>query len=428
MAQIPLAERLRPKSLDEVSGQEHLLGAARPLRKVLEQGQLHSMLFWGPPGVGKTSLARLIATYTDAHFVMLSAVKAGVKEVREIAEEAGQRLQFSKQNSILFLDEIHRFTKVQQDLLLPFVEDGTLFLIGASTENPSFEISSALRSRMQLYVLKALTPEDIKAIILRALAHPDGLKGEVELESQALEALALWVDGDARKALATLELLAAQGEKVIGKALLEKTLLAKSLAFDKGGEQFYNLMSALHKALRGSQQDAALYWLARLLGGGVDPLYVARRLVRVASEDIGLADPNALRLALAAKDAVSFLGQPEGELALAQCVVYLAIAPKSNALYSAWKKAQEDAQRYSAAEVPLHLRNAPTQMMKSLAYGKAYAYYFDDPQGSFAQGYFPEAMPVASYYQAQDEGWEKKVKERLRELEEARAAASKKLK
>ncbi len=427
MAQIPLAERLRPQNLADIIGQEHLLGEGKPLRNALSQGRLHSMLFWGPPGVGKTTLARLIAKQIEAYFVMLSAVKAGVKDVREIAEEARQRLQFSGKNTILFLDEIHRFNKAQQDLLLPFVEDGTLYLIGATTENPSFEVNSALRSRMQLYVLKALSTEAIMQILQRGLRHPEGLDSALVMDETALKGLADWSDGDARRALAALELLSSQGEKTVTATLLEKTLAAKSLAFDKGGEHFYNLMSALHKSVRGSQADATLYWLARLLGGGADPLYVARRLVRMASEDIGLADPNALRLAVAARDAVHFLGQPEGELALAQAAVYLALAPKSNAVYTAWKKAQQDAERFASADVPNHLRNAPTQMMKSLGYGEAYAYYFDNPEASFAQGYFPEVMGDKVYYEAFDEGWDKKVKERLSNLAEARANARKKV-
>ena len=399
-----------------------------PLRNALEQGRLHSMLFWGPPGVGKTTLARLIAKQVDAHFVSLSAVKAGVKDVREIAEEARQRLQFSAKNTILFLDEIHRFNKAQQDLLLPFVEDGTLYLVGASTENPSFEVNSALRSRMQLYLLNALTSEAIMKILIRALEHPEGFKGALSFEGNTLEALAEWSSGDARKALAALELVSAQGETKINQGILEKTLASKSLAFDKGGEHFYNLMSALHKSVRGSHADASLYWLARLLAGGADPLYVARRLVRMASEDIGLADPNALRLAVAARDAVHFLGQPEGELALAQATVYLAIAPKSNAVYTAWNKARADAERYAAADVPMHLRNAPTKMMKSLGYGAAYAYYFDDPEASLAQTYFPDIMAEKEYYQAFAEGWDKKVGERLSDLAEARLKAKAALK
>ena len=419
----PLAERLRPTSLNEVAGQQHLVAPGKPLYVAAERAQLHSLLLWGPPGVGKTTLARLLAAQVEAHFTPLSAVTAGVKDIREVAQLAETRLRAGRQRTLLFLDEVHRFNKAQQDLLLPFVEDGTLTLIGATTENPSFEVNSALRSRLHLHVLRALEPADVEALLKRALLHPNGFDGKLTLDSGALGALVAWADGDARRALNGLELGAPYAEDgVLSAANLQRALSVKTLAFDKGGEHFYTLVSALHKSVRGCDPDAALYWLARLLGAGADPMYVARRLIRVASEDVGLADPNALRLAVAARDAARMLGQPEGELALAECTVYLAVAPKSNSVYRAWKAAQQDAQTYGSAEVPLHLRNAATGLLKSLGHGKDYAYYFDDREGSFAQRYFPETVPVQRYYDGAGEGWEHKLASRLASLAQARRA------
>ncbi len=370
------------------------------------------MLLWGPPGVGKTTLAQLLAAASGARFVRLSAVSAGVKEVRAVAAEAGAARGVGT-TTLLFLDEVHRFNKAQQDLLLPFVEDGTLLFIGATTENPSFEVNGALRSRLQLFVLHALSGDELTALLERALVHPDGFNGALSATPEALRILSSWADGDGRRALGALEAAAPYAENgVLDAPQLKSALQAKGSAFDRGGEHFYNLTSALHKSVRGCDPDAALYWLARLLTGGADLMYVARRLVRIASEDVGLADPNALRLALAARDAAQFLGVPEGELALAEATVYLSVAPKSNAVYTAWKAARADAEKYAAAEVPLHLRNAPTGLMKRLGYGKGYRYYFDDPEASFAQDYLPDEVR-GDYYTAAGEGWEQRVRERL---------------
>ncbi len=409
---VPLAERVRPRTLAEVTGQSHLLGPGKPLAVAAARARVPSLLLWGPPGVGKTTLARLLADSSGVHFVKLSAVTSGVKEVRAVAAEAAVRRERGE-GTLLFLDEVHRFNRAQQDLLLPFVEDGTLTLIGATTENPSFEVNGALRSRMQLFVLEGLSHPELGALLSRALSHPEGFAGTLTPTAEALSALAAWADGDGRRALGALEAASAYAED--GTLTLEQVraaLQAKGLTLDKGGEHFYNLTSALHKSVRGCDPDAALYYLARLLSGGADLMYVARRLVRIASEDVGLADPNALRLAVAARDAAQFLGHPEGELALAEAAVYLSVAPKSNAIYTAWKAALTDAERYSAASVPLHLRNAPTSTMKGLGYGKGYRYYFDDPEASFRQRYLPEEVS-GGYYTADGEGWEARVRERL---------------
>lgn len=408
----PLAERVRPRTLSDFVGQPQLLGPGKPLRVALERKQLRSYLLWGPPGVGKTTLAALLAEASGAHFVRLSAVTAGVKDVRAIAAEAASTRLMGR-DTLLFLDEVHRFNKAQQDLLLPFVEDGTLRFIGATTENPSFEVNGALRSRLQLLVLEPLAQGDLETLLTRALAAPEGYGGKLSVTPEALQMLAAWADGDGRRALGALETAAPYAQDgALGEADIKAALQAKGLAFDKGGEHFYNLVSALHKSVRGCDPDAALYWLARLLAGGADLMYVARRLVRIASEDVGLADPNALRLALAARDSAQMLGVLEGELALAEATVYLAVAPKSNAVYTAWKAARADAEAHGNAEVPLHLRNAPTGMMKRLGYGEGYRYYFDDPEASFKQRYLPEEVK-GGYYKADGEGWESRVRERL---------------
>ena len=407
----PLAERLRPRTVAEVVGQSHLLGPGKPLTRVLASGRLGSLLLWGPPGVGKTTLARLLAGEVGAHFIPLSAVSAGVKDIREAVTEA-ERLRGRGTGTILFLDEIHRFNKAQQDALLPHVESGLLTLIGATTENPSFEVNPALRSRARTLVLRALTPEELLGLLHRALTDERGLPG-VQAEQGALDLLARIADGDARRALNTLEVAATLQQPVTPEAVTEA--FGRHLpSMDKGGEDFYNLISALHKSVRGSHPDAALYWLARMVAGGADPLYVARRVVRMASEDIGLADPQALRVCLAAKDAVEFLGSPEGDLSLAQAVVYLALAPKSNSVYLAWKNALQAANGENLT-VPPHLRNAPTAFMRQQGYGKGYAYYFDDPAGSFEQRYLPEGAELR-LYTPRNEGWEGRASERWRKL------------
>ena len=411
----PLPERIRPRSLDEVVGQDEL---KRRLGRLIERGTPASMILWGPPGSGKTTIARLLAEAFRLPFVALSAVEAGVKEIKALAERTGKEGPI-----LLFFDEIHRLNKAQQDYLLPHVEAGRFVLVGATTENPSFSVIPALRSRAPVYVLRPLTKEEVLTLLRRALAHPEGLPG-VEAEEEALELLADAAAGDARRALLALELAAELGGGRVSLEAAKEALGRENLVMDKGGDAFFDLISALHKSVRGSHADAALYYLARMLEGGADPLYVARRLVRMAAEDVGLADPLALRVALAAKEAYEFLGSPEGELALAEATLYLALAPKSNRVYRAFEEARRAARAHPAAPVPLHLRNAPTGLMKALGYGKGYAYYHDDPEGSFAQAYLPEGLEELSFYEPGDEGWEKKAKARWEELkrrfEEAR--------
>ena len=421
----PLAARMRPVSLEEFLGQEQLLGPGKALGELIRRGEVSSMIFWGPPGSGKTTLAFLIARYTDREFVPFSAVTEGVPRVREIIGEAEERLAQYGRRTILFCDEIHRFNRAQQDAFLPHVERGTIALIGATTENPSFEITGALLSRTRVFVLEPLTETHIQTLVRRALTDEERGLGKLKLalDDDALALLCREADGDARRALQALE---AAAEHVAGagadRASVRPRVLASDIAdalqkrfakYDKGGEEHYNLISALHKAMRGSDPDGSLYWLARMIDGGEDPLYIARRVVRAASEDIGLADPRALSVALAAKDALHFLGQPEGELALAEAVVYVATAPKSNRVYEAWGRALEAAREHPAEGVPLHIRNAPTDLMKELGYGKGYEYAHSVPEAYTPQEYLPPALRGAKFYEPTQFGFEKDVAKRI---------------
>lgn len=416
----PLADRMRPASLAEFSGQRHLLEDGKPLLRAIEQGRAHSMIFWGPPGTGKTTLARMIAATTDSHFIALSAVMAGVKDIRSAVAEAEQHRQMSNRGTVLFLDEVHRFNKSQQDAFLPFVEDGTLTFIGATTENPSFELNNALLSRARVYVLKSLTVDDLLAVLRRALAETDrGLGGAYTISDESLQLIAAAADGDARRSLNLLELaadLATDG--VISDATVAEVASGGRRRFDKQGEVFYDQISALHKAIRGTDPDASLYWLGRMLDGGCDPLYIARRLIRVASEDIGNADPRALRLTLDAWEVYERLGSPEGELAIGQAVAYLACAPKSNAVYTAYKAAVADAKDKGSLEVPMHLRNAPTGLMKDLGYGDGYRYAHDEEGGvALGESYFPDDMDPVKYYHPVPRGLEIRIREKLEDIE-----------
>lgn len=418
----PLAARLRPANPDEYVGQEHLLARGKPLREALEQGALHSMIFWGPPGVGKTTLARLLAQVSDAHFETISAVLSGVKEIRQAVEVAKQHAAQYGRRTILFVDEVHRFNKSQQDAFLPYVEDGTLIFIGATTENPSFELNNALLSRARVYVLKSLDEAALRKLVGRALNEDKGLgKRKLRLPEESFQVLLAAADGDGRRLLNLLENAAdlAEDGSEISPELLQNLLGDTRRRFDKGGEAFYDQISALHKSVRGSNPDAALYWFARMLDGGCDPLYIARRVVRMASEEVGNADPRALGLCLSAWDVQERLGSPEGELAVAQAIVYLACAPKSNAVYSAFNAAMRDVAESGSREVPLHLRNAPTKLMKSLGYGEEYRYAHDEPDAYAAgEDYFPEDLEPRRYYQPVPRGLELKIRDKLEHLAE----------
>ena len=417
----PLADRMRPQSVDDFAGQQHILAPGKPLRTAIESGRLHSMVFWGPPGTGKTTLARIIANSCDAQFISLSAVLSGVKDIRAAIERAKQYREVYDKDTVLFVDEAHRFNKSQQDAFLPYVEDGTVTFIGATTENPSFELNNALLSRVRVYVLKSLDVDDIKTILQKALTDQEnGLADQgLTLEESAIQKLAEIADGDARRALNLLEIASDLSEKnTISNELIEEVISGGGVRrFDKGGEAFYDQISALHKSVRGSSPDASLYWYARMLDGGCDPLYIARRVVRMASEDIGNADPRGLRIALDACETQERLGSPEGELAIAQAIVYLACAAKSNAVYKAYNAVMSDVKKSASHEVPLHLRNAPTKLMKELDYGKEYRYAHNEPE-AYAAGehYFPDGMQEQRYYHPVDRGLEIKIAEKLARL------------
>jgi putative ATPase len=424
-APAPLAERMRPRTFDEFVGQDELLASGKPLREAIERDLLQSIILWGPPGTGKTTLARIVADTTKARFVSFSAVMSGIKEIREVMTEAERTRRATGRRTIVFIDEIHRFNKAQQDAFLPRVEAGDIVLIGATTENPSFEVNAALLSRSKVFVLRGLTTAEVTSILTRALADEQRGLGRtpVDIDEDTLRAIAQYANGDARVALNLLELSVAAAPLVadvrkIDLARVQETIQRRALLYDKSGEEHYNLISALHKSMRNSDPDAAVYWLARMVEAGEDPLYIARRLVRFASEDVGNADPQALTVAVAAKDAVHFIGMPEGNTALAQAAIYLATAPKSNAVYEAYNQAAEDAHQDVAQPVPLHLRNAPTKLMKELDYGKGYQYAHHEADAVADMSCLPPALSGRKYYDPKDRGFEKEIKRRLDGWEE----------
>ena len=426
---IPLATRMRPRTLEEFVGQEHLLGEGKVLRQLIEQDRVSSMIFWGPPGVGKTTLARIIAGRTRSNFINFSAVTSGIKEIKAVMAQAEQN-RLLGERTILFVDEIHRFNKAQQDAFLPFVEKGSIILIGATTENPSFEVNGALLSRCKVFVLQSLSPQDLTALLRRALTDPRGFGGQkVNIAPQLLPAIANFANGDARTALSTLEMVVLNGQTegdtvTVTPEILEQCTSKKTLLYDKQGEEHYNLISALHKSMRNSDPDAAVYWLARMLEAGEDPLYVARRLIRFASEDVGMADSRALEIATACYQACHFIGMPECSVTLTHCVVYLSLAPKSNALYKAYEAAKRDAQKMLAEPVPLVIRNAPTRLMKDLHYGEGYVYAHDTEEKLTSMQCLPDSLLGRTYYRPTQQGSEARAAQRLEQIQAWKRAHS----
>ena len=423
----PLAERMRPASLEEFIGQQHLVGEGKILQRIIEEDRLHSLIFWGPPGSGKTTLAKIIAKKTSAKFISFSAVTSGIKQIKEVMEVARFELKEQARRTILFIDEIHRFNKSQQDAFLPFVEDGTIILIGSTTENPSFEVISALLSRCKVFILNKLSPEEISILLNRALADKERGFGkyDIKIDKAAINFIAQYSDGDARVAYNILELAVGSFSKkqvprkiLINTALIENIIQRKALLYDKQGEEHFNLISSLHKSLRGSDADAAVYWTVRMLESGEDPLYIIRRMVRFASEDIGLADPNALQIAISAKQSFEFIGPPEGYLAIIEAAIYLALAPKSNSLYTTYKKVKSDIEKTGSLPVPYHIRNAPTKLMKDIGYGKGYKYDHDYKYAVTDQTYLPKKLLNRVYYNPTERGYEKELKCRLKRIKD----------